>query len=85
MTRVKIGTINDSSGFDACLAESAGSGKVPAIIIIQEIRSVNANIQSIRAICDDSIAIRLRSGAMYSISYGLGESPMGILPGGIRL
>jgi carboxymethylenebutenolidase len=50
MTSVKIDAIDGSGRFDAYLAAPAGGGKVPAVIVIQEIRGVNANI---RAICDD--------------------------------
>jgi len=48
MSTVRI-TVPDG-GFNAYLAEPAGDGPAPAMIVILEIRGVNANL---RAICDD--------------------------------
>ena len=40
----------DHGRFSACLAEPAGQGKAPGMLVIQEIFGVNPNV---RAICDD--------------------------------
>ena len=49
MSKVRIDAPG-GGGFNAYLAEPDGAGKAPAIIVILEIRGVNANL---RAICDD--------------------------------
>src|SRR5882762_7869613 len=52
MTEVLIDAA-DEGRFGAYLAEPAGSGKVPGMLVIQEIFGVNQNI---RSICDDYAA-----------------------------
>jgi carboxymethylenebutenolidase len=52
MTKTRIPAA-DGGDFSAYLAEPAGEGRAPALIVILEIRGVNANL---RAICDDYAA-----------------------------
>jgi len=52
MTQVRIES-GDGGSFSAYLAEPAGDAQAPAVIVILEIRGVNANL---RAICDDYAA-----------------------------
>ncbi len=50
MSRAKIAASDGTGAFSVYVAEPAGGGPSPAIIVILEIRGVNANL---RAICDD--------------------------------
>jgi carboxymethylenebutenolidase len=50
MSKAKIAAADGTGAFSAYVAEPAGDGPAPAIIVILEIRGVNANL---RAICDD--------------------------------
>jgi carboxymethylenebutenolidase len=52
MSKVRLEAA-DGGSFSAYLAEPAGEGPAPALIVILEIRGVNANL---RAICDDYAA-----------------------------
>ncbi len=52
MTKVRVPAA-DNGDFSAYLAEPPGEGPAPALIVILEIRGVNANL---RAICDDHAA-----------------------------
>ena len=50
MSKAKIAAADGPGAFSAYIATPAGAGPAPAIIVILEIRGVNANL---RAICDD--------------------------------
>ena len=49
MSKMKIDAA-DGGGFSAYVATPPGGGKAPGVVVILEIRGVNANL---RAICDD--------------------------------
>jgi carboxymethylenebutenolidase len=53
MSKVKIEAGDQSGSFSAYLAEPAGDGPAPGLIVILEIRGVNANL---RRICDEYAA-----------------------------